>query len=79
MSGALAERDFVEKLQQVGFVALEVVERKSYGVEETSLYPLFTDDLRELMYELIPPEQQDRIATSVVVKARARPQDAADT
>lgn len=70
MSGALAERDFVEKLHRVGFVDVEVLERSPWGVKEVELYPLFTDDLRALLYTLIPPERQDRIATSVVIKAR---------
>ena len=70
MSGALAERDFVEKLQKVGFVDVEVVYRRPWGIDDCALYPLFTDDLLALMRRLIPPEKQDRVGESIVIKAR---------
>lgn len=70
MSGALAERDFVEKVQKAGFTDVEVVERAPIGVRECALYPLFTEHLLELMRTLIPPEQQERLATAIVLKAR---------
>jgi hypothetical protein len=64
----MAERDFVEKLKEAGFIDVEVVNRSPFGIGDAEIYPLFTDDLRRLMRGLIPPERQDRIATSVVVK-----------
>lgn len=70
MSGALAERDFVTKLEKAGFVAVEVVSRKPWGVDDCSLYPLFTDELIQLMERLIPAEQRDQIGESIVIKAR---------
>jgi hypothetical protein len=70
VAGALAERDFVEKLKEAGFIDVEVVNRSPFGIGDAENYPLFTDDLRRLMRRLIPPERQDRIATSVVVTAR---------
>jgi hypothetical protein len=70
VSGALTERDFVHKLTKAGFVDIEIVERSPFGVDDCDLYPLFTDDLRALMRKLIPPEQQARVATSIVVKAK---------
>ena len=73
MSGALAERDFVEKLERAGFTDVRVVERLPYGVEDAEMYPLFTADLIALMYELIPPEKQDSIGMSIVMKARLAP------
>jgi hypothetical protein len=73
VSGALAERDFVDKLEKAGFVAVEVVDRKPWGVGDCSFYPLFTDDLIELMERLIPPEKRDHIGDSIVIKARLQP------
>lgn len=70
MSGALAERDFVEKLQKAGFGSIEVPVRMPWGVDECALYPLFTDELIELMRKLIPLEDQGRVAKSIVVKAQ---------
>ncbi|MGH2757559.1 MAG: hypothetical protein ACRDI3_07205 [Actinomycetota bacterium] len=70
MSGALAERDFVSKLQKVGFGAIEVVSRQPWGIADCSLYPLFDDELIALMERVIPYEQQAHIGDSIVVKAR---------
>jgi hypothetical protein len=70
VAGALAERDFVAKLQKVGFEGVEVVDRRPVSVEDFTLYPLFTADLIDLMRRLIPPEQQTAVATAVVVRAQ---------
>jgi arsenite methyltransferase len=70
VSGALAERAFVKKLERVGFEDIEVVERHPFGVDEMKIYPLFTDELIDLTRSLIPPDRQQEVATSVVVKAR---------
>ena len=73
MSGALTERDFVRKLEQAGFVEVEVLERRPMGIEDCALYPLFTADLLELMRTLIPPERHSRVAGAIVVRARRGP------
>jgi arsenite methyltransferase len=70
VSGALAERDFVEKLQRVGFEAIEVVNRDPWGIEDCALYPLFDSALIDLMRRVIHPERQTRVGDSIVVKAR---------
>ncbi len=72
MSGALAERDFVEKLKRVGFTEVEVVARRPWGIEQCALYPLFDDELISLMRRLIPYDRQDHVGDSIVVKARLR-------
>jgi arsenite methyltransferase len=69
VSGALAERDFVEKLQRMGFESIEVVHREPWGIGDCALYPLFDEDLIALMKRVIPLEQQTRIGDSIVVKA----------
>jgi hypothetical protein len=46
VAGALAERDFVEKLRASGFIDVEVVNRSPFGIGDAEIYPLFTDDLR---------------------------------
>ncbi|HEX2273056.1 MAG TPA: hypothetical protein VHG90_04180 [Acidimicrobiales bacterium] len=69
MAGALAERDFVMKLEKAGFGAVEVVDRQPVSVDDFAVYPLFTDDLTTLMRTLIPAEQQSSVATAVVVRA----------
>ena len=69
MSGALAERDFVEKLERAGFERSEILQRTPFGVDDCERYPLFTPDLIALMRKLIPSERQDQVAVSVVVRA----------
>lgn len=44
-------------------------ERFPFGLDRTAGYPLFTPDLVALMRELIPPEQHDSVATSVIITA----------
>jgi arsenite methyltransferase len=70
VAGALTERDFVEKLEKAGFGDLEVHQREPMSVDDLTLYPLFTDELIELMRTLIAPERQRAVATSVVITAR---------
>ena len=40
------------------------------SIDEASQYPLFTDEVIELMRASLPSEQHDHVATSVIVKAR---------
>ncbi len=66
----MAERVFARKLGKVGFEEVRIGERTPFGIEEASLYPLFTPEVIRLMRELIPPERRDRVAASVIVWAR---------
>jgi hypothetical protein len=72
VAGALTERDFVEKLEQAGFGAIEIHQRESTSIDDLALYPLFTPELIELMRTLIPRERQSAVATSVVLTAALR-------
>lgn len=70
MAGALTERDFVAKLERAGLVDVEVLTRHPMSVDELALYPLFTEELLELMRTLIPRERQGQVAVSAVFRAR---------
>jgi arsenite methyltransferase len=70
VSGALAERVFAGKLERAGFESIWVGGHRPFGIEEASLYPLFTPEVIELMRRTIPREHQDHVATGVIVKAR---------
>jgi arsenite methyltransferase len=69
VAGALKEEDFVRKLEKAGFEDVEVVHREPLSVDDCALYPLFTDEVIELMRTLIPADRQDEVAISVVVRA----------
>lgn len=70
MAGALAERVFAEKLGRAGFVDVWVGGHRPTSIDEASDYPLFSDEVIELMRKTIPQDRHDHVATSVIVKAR---------
>ncbi len=70
MAGALTERDFVRKLEKAGFVDVDVAHREAVSIDDCALYPLFTDELLELMRRLLPPDRHLRVATAAVFRAR---------
>ncbi|HEU4910526.1 MAG TPA: methyltransferase domain-containing protein [Actinomycetes bacterium] len=69
VAGALAEGDFVRKLERAGFVDVGVLERASLSIDDCALYPLFSDEVIALMRRLIPANRHAAVAVSVVVKA----------
>ena len=69
MSGALAERVFAHKLENVGFTDVTVHERRPFSLEDAARYPLFTPDLIELMDQLLPPDQKHQVAIAITLTA----------
>jgi arsenite methyltransferase len=70
VAGALTERDFVEKLERAGFGNITIRERRPVSIDDLTLYPLFTDELIDLMRKLIAPDRQGAVATAIVLTAR---------
>ena len=70
MAGALAERDFVAKLERAGFSEIDVLKREAVSIDDCALYPLFTDEILTLMRTLIAAEKQQAVGIAVVVRAR---------
>ena len=66
----MAERVFARKLEKVGFTDVWIGEKQPFGIEQAAIFPLFTDEVVELMRNLIPAEQRDSVAISVIAKAR---------
>jgi arsenite methyltransferase len=66
----MAERVFAGKLERAGFASVWVGGHRPFGIEEATLYPLFTPEVIELMRRTIPQEHQNHVATGVIVKAR---------
>ena len=69
MAGALTERVFVLKLKRIGLTEVEVVERHPFDIAQAEEYPLFTDEIVDMMRRLIPTQQQERIAVSATFTA----------
>lgn len=66
----MAERDFVERLEKSDFTGIEILQRRPWGIEDCERYPLFDSDLIALMRQLIPEERHDRVAESIVIRAK---------
>jgi hypothetical protein len=66
----MAERVFAAKLEKSGFVEVWVGGHRPFGIEEASMYPLFTTEVIDLMRSTIPLEHHHHVATGVIVKAR---------
>jgi hypothetical protein len=53
----MAERVFVGKLRGVGFEAVWGGGHRPTGMEDASHYPLFTEEVIEVMRRTLPPER----------------------
>jgi arsenite methyltransferase len=73
IAGALAEDDFVYKLEKTGFADVEVLHREPLSIDDCALYPLFSTDVIQLMKLLIPADRHDRVAVAIVVRAWSLP------
>jgi SAM-dependent methyltransferase len=70
LSGALSEVALYKGLRRAGFREVAIEPLEPFGIEECSLYPLFGDGLLALLRARVPPDRQDRIAMSVLVRGR---------
>jgi arsenite methyltransferase len=61
---------FTTKLANVGFTDIRLREHIPFSIDDAALYPLFTDEVITLMRELVPPQTQASIATSLIARAR---------
>jgi SAM-dependent methyltransferase len=69
IAGALAEEDFVRRLDKAGFSGIEVLRREPLSIDDCALYPLFSTEVIQLMKHLIPPEKHQTVAVSIVIRA----------
>jgi SAM-dependent methyltransferase len=70
LSGALSEVALYKGLRRAGFRDVSLEPLGGFGIAECALYPLFAEPLLDLLRRLVPPERHDRIAASVLVRAR---------
>ena len=69
VAGALAEDDFLHKLQRAGFSGARVLHREPLSIDDCALYPLFSSQVIRLMRQLIPTARHSRVAVAIVVRA----------
>jgi len=70
LSGALSETALCKAIRRAGFRDVDIEPLQPCGIAECELYPLFSDSLLDLMRVLVPSDRHDRIAESVLVRAR---------
>lgn len=70
LSGALSEVALYKGIRRAGFREVSIEPLEPFGLEECALYPLFGNELLALLQERLPAERHDRIAMSVLVRAR---------
>jgi arsenite methyltransferase len=70
LSGALSEVALYKGVRRAGFREVSIEPLAPFGITECALYPLFGEELLALLRTRLPVERHDRIATSVLVRAR---------
>jgi arsenite methyltransferase len=70
IAGALSERVLLRKFDRARLVDIELTERSALTLDDVALYPLFTPDVLSLMRRLLADDARQRIATSVIARAR---------
>jgi SAM-dependent methyltransferase len=70
LSGALSEIALYKGVRRAGFREVSIQPLAPFGITECALYPLFGDELLALLRARLPVERHDRIAMSVLVRAR---------
>jgi hypothetical protein len=60
----------LKKFFNVGFEAIEVVERRWFGLGDLSRYPLFAPEFLEFMRNSMPRTRHDELVSSIAVTAR---------
>jgi hypothetical protein len=60
----------LKKFFNVGFGDIAVVERRSFGLNDIALYPLFASEFIDFLRHLMPPERHAELVLSIVIVAR---------
>lgn len=60
----------LKKFFNVGFEGIEVVERKAFGLEDLTRYPLFAPEFIDFMRRTMPPHRHLELVFALVVTAR---------
>lgn len=60
----------LKKFFNVGFEEIRVVERKPFGLEDLSRYPLFAPDFLDFLRRVIPSERHRELVYSITIVAQ---------
>jgi hypothetical protein len=69
-----------KKVSNVGFEAIAFEDRRPVGIDEIARYPVFPEELRDLLREALPETRQAELVWTVTLTARkpARPEGGVD-
>jgi SAM-dependent methyltransferase len=70
LSGALSETALYKGLRRASFRDVGIEPLDDFGIADCALYPLFNDELLDLIRRLVPAERHSHIARTVFVRAR---------
>jgi hypothetical protein len=60
----------LKKFFNVGFDQIETRERRPFGLDDLTRYPLFTPEFLEFLRRVMPPHRHAELVFSLVVTAR---------
>jgi hypothetical protein len=63
-----------KKVANVGFEAIDIADRRPVGLDEIARYPVFTEELRQLLREALPESRHPELVWAVTLTAR-KPED----
>lgn len=67
----------LKKFFNVGFEAITVVDRRPFGLDDLTRYPLFAPEFIEFMRKVMPSHRHRELVRSIAVTARRPPVDTA--
>jgi hypothetical protein len=67
----------LKKFFNVGFEGIAVVDRRPFGLEDLTRYPLFAPEFIEFLRKAMPPHRHQGLVRSVIVTASRPLADAA--
>lgn len=59
----------LKKLFNVGFEAIEVIERAPVGLDRLATFPVFPPEFLELLRTIVPAQRHDQLVASIVATA----------
>lgn len=59
-----------KKVSNVGFEAIELEDRRPVGIDELARYPIFPEELRDLLRRAVPEARHAELVWSVALTAR---------
>lgn len=60
----------MRKVENVGFVGVEVLERRPLGLKEIALYPNFQPDFLEFLARVLPEGRHGNVVYAMILLAR---------